>query len=152
MSNNPQIDFRGRLAAAEASITSIDDTTAGHAGRSRGWTRKQILGHLIDSALNNHQRVVRAALDGSYEGPSYDQAGWVAMHGYTELPWHALLNHWREQNNLLARVVERVPEDRWSAPCRVGPEGVVTLAALVESYLAHMEHHVGQITSAQPAS
>jgi hypothetical protein len=94
---------------------------------------------------------VRAALEGSYEGPSYDGNGWVSIHGYAELPWAALVEHWRAQNDLLARVVERIPEDRWEAPCRVGPEGSMTLAALVKSYLAHLEHHVGQITSARRA-
>src|SRR4051812_22052131 len=56
------------------------------------WSRKEELGHLIDSASNNHLRFVRAALEPEYHGPSYDQNGSVAMHAYQELGWSDLLD------------------------------------------------------------
>jgi hypothetical protein len=45
--------------------------------RDGGWTRKQIVGHMLDSATNNRQRFVRAAIHGSFTGPDYAQDEWV---------------------------------------------------------------------------
>src|ERR1700737_2314333 len=75
------------------------------------WSRKEELGHLIDSALNNHVRFTRASLENEYSGPTYDQDGWVRAHGYHELPWLSLVDTWRQHNELLVRLVKRIPED-----------------------------------------
>ena len=60
----------------------MDESAANVPLRPSGWNAKQVLGHMIDSSLNNHQRFVRAALEEKYEGPTYEQQGWVEMHGY----------------------------------------------------------------------
>src|SRR5437762_2779965 len=86
MSHTNQAQFRERISSAYQLLRGVSEEGSQRPFREGGWSRKEILGHLIDSALNNHQRFVRAALDGSYNGPSYEQEGWVAMHG-TE-PWH----------------------------------------------------------------
>jgi hypothetical protein len=117
-----------------------------------GWSGKEVIGHLIDSALNNHQRFVRAALDGAYEGPSYDQNGWVDLHGYSELSWSDLLAHWNEQNELVCRVVERIDQNRMGALCRVGSDSPVTLEFLIVDYLRHLDHHASQIAALKNAS
>lgn len=137
--------FRERIISTYQLLLPVSEETAQRPFRQGGWSRKEILGHLIDSALNNHQRFVRASLDGIYEGPSYQQEGWVAMHGYHSMAWNVLLEHWRRQNELLCEVVERIPEARFSAQCRVGETAPVTLQFLVEDYLLHLRHHVQQI-------
>src|ERR1700683_1855187 len=96
------------------------------------WSRKEELGHLIDSAINNHVRFLRASLENQYAGPPYDQDGWVRAHGYHELPWLSLLDTWRMHNELLSRVVKRIPDDRLAAPCRIGSAAPVTLQFLIE--------------------
>jgi hypothetical protein len=45
------------------------------------WTRKQLLGHLIDSASNNYQRFVRLQQGNLVGFPGYDQEFWVAAAG-----------------------------------------------------------------------
>lgn len=140
-------NFREHIAIAYRYLVAVSEQSADLPFREGGWTRKEILGHLIDSALNNHQRFVRAALDGSYEGPSYQQEGWVKMHGYQSMEWQTLLQHWRLQNELLSAVVERIPENRFSAQCRVGGGDPVSLRFLIEDYLAHLDGHVEQIVS-----
>ncbi len=140
-----QASFRERIESVHQLLLNVSDGDSRRPLREGGWSRGEILGHLIDSALNNHQRFVRAALDGSYEGPSYQQEGWVAMHGYGSMPWHVLLKHWHLQNELLCEVVERIPEARSDALCRVGNDAPVTLRFLVEDYLNHLDHHVRQI-------
>src|SRR3954466_14553572 len=117
--------FGDHIHSAHRDLLDISDERSSTAVREGGWTRKEILGHLIDSALNNHQRFVRAALDGSYEGATYDQAAWVNIHGYHSMAWPALLEHWRLQNLLLGQVIQRVPENRLDAPCRVGENAPV---------------------------
>ena len=139
--------FRERIASTHQLLRNTSEEESQRPFRESGWSRKEILGHLIDSALNNHQRFVRAALDGAYEGPSYQQEGWVAMHGYKSMAWSLLVEHWHWQNELLCEVVERIPETRLDAPCRVGNDAPVSLRFLVEDYLNHLQHHIRQITN-----
>lgn len=136
------------VLAVEPRLRAVPDEDAGQEVRAGGWRRKEVLGHLIDSALNNHQRFVRAALEGAYEGPAYDQQGWVRMHGYHEWCWAELVDHWHAQNALLLRVVERLPADRLAAPCRVGGGEPITLGWLVDDYLRHLRHHLAQLLPA----
>jgi uncharacterized damage-inducible protein DinB len=148
MPNQLASAFRAGVSSARAKFQQIDETTAGAPLRPGGWTSKDTLGHLIDSALNNQQRFVRASLDGSYEGPTYQQQGWIDMHGYNGMLWSELLAHWQRQNDLLCAVVERIPEGKYGALCKVGTNAPVTLRLLVEDYLVHLHHHADQIAAA----
>jgi hypothetical protein len=143
----PMASFRDQIASVYHQLLQVSEHQARHPVREAGWSRKQILGHLIDSALNNHQRFVRAALDGSYVGPSYQQEGWVSIHGYGSMQWDVLLRHWHSQNQLLCEVVERIPETRLDAQCKVGDDAPVSLSFLIQDYLAHLHHHIRQITA-----
>jgi hypothetical protein len=119
--------------------------------RERGagtWLKKEILGHLIDSAANNHQRFVRARLASPYVGPGYDQPGWVAVHRYRERPWHELVELWAALNRHLAVVIESVPADRLHTPCTVGGQAPVSLEWLMNDYHSHLKHHLEQIEGA----
>jgi hypothetical protein len=116
-----------------------------HPGGPESWSPKQELGHLIDSAANNHQRFVRAALDGEYEGPGYAQNAWVAIHGYQSIPWDRLVSFWFGYNTLLAAVIENIPEESLSADCAVGGGDAVTLRFLIEDYVKHMQHHLDHL-------
>jgi uncharacterized damage-inducible protein DinB len=141
--------FRNSISAAQAKLAQVTEEAACGTLRPGGWSCKQIIGHLIDSALNNHQRFVRASLEASYEGPSYEQKGWVDMHGYSEMPWKELLAHWQRQNELLCSVVDRIPEDKYAVTCKIGDYAPATLRFVVEDYLTHLHEHVTQIAQAQ---
>lgn len=109
------------------------------------WSRKQILGHLIDSALNNVHRFVRAPLEDELVFPDYDQPGWVAAGGYQDRPWPALVRFWADLNSHLSDVIQRIPPDRLDTPCRLGRNEPLTLEFLVRDYMRHMRHHLKQI-------
>ena len=109
------------------------------------WVRKEILGHLIDSAFNNHQRFVRAQLATSYVGPGYEQQAWVTVNGYRERPWRELVDLWVAANRHLAAVIARVPEAKLQTPCRIGDDEPETLEFVMKDYLRHMKHHLEQI-------
>jgi uncharacterized damage-inducible protein DinB len=146
------VEFQRRIDAAAVRLQTVTEAESNASLRDGGWSRKEILGHLIDSALNNHQRFVRAALHGYYEGASYEQKGWVGIHGYRDLSWVALVNQWRTQNELLARVVANIPESSLEASCEIGRDPAVTLSFLILDYLNHMESHVEQIAGGDRSS
>jgi len=109
------------------------------------WSAKEELGHLIDSASNNHMRFVRATLDGEFRGPGYAQDDWVRLHGYSDLPWEAIVNIWFQSNALLLALVDRIPNGRLEALCFIGDGPAVTLRFVIEDYVLHMQHHVDQL-------
>jgi hypothetical protein len=137
--------FRNDLDAIGKALHSVRADKADKPWREGGWTRKEILGHLLDSAANNRQRFVRAFIDGSYTGPKYAQDAWVAAHGYAELPWNTLLEWWQVEHAILANIVDRIPEAQMNALCTVGDDAPVTLQFLIEDYVAHQNWHLKQI-------
>ena len=110
-----------------------------------GWSRKQVMGHLIDSASNNHQRFVRASLADSLDFPGYDQNGCARVQSPEEADWSLLVALWANYNRYLAHVIAHLPLAKLEVPCRIGQNEPVTLKFLAEDYLAHMVHHLRQI-------
>jgi hypothetical protein len=143
--------FREEINALRDTLAAVPPALANVPWRAGGWNRKQIVGHLLDSAANNRQRFVRAALDGSYTGPSYAQEGWVDAHGYSDLPWTTLVHWWNVEHDILLAVVERIPEPRMSAPCTVGADAPSTLQFLIEDYVRHQQWHFRQLQATAPA-
>jgi hypothetical protein len=131
----------------ETELPHLRGVTESDAGMKTGgvWSGKEELGHLIDSASNNHLRFVRAALEAEFHGPSYDQNGSVKLHGYQELNWSDLVDFWQQYNTLLTRVIARIPEDKLHTPCRIGDGPPLTLQFVIEDYVAHMQHHLDHI-------
>jgi uncharacterized damage-inducible protein DinB len=111
------------------------------------WSKKEILGHLLDSASNNHQRFVRAQLGPELCFPNYEQEAWVRQQAYGEMNWKQLVELWRLYNLLLAHVLERVSKELLSTPCKIGTRQAVPLASLVTDYLNHLSHHLGQMVT-----
>jgi hypothetical protein len=90
---------------------------------------------------------VRAAIDGQYARPKYAQDAWVAAHGYGDESWETLLRWWQAEHEILAAVVERIPEERLEAMCVVGDDAPVTLRFLIEDYLNHQRGHFTQLAA-----
>jgi hypothetical protein len=109
------------------------------------WSPKQELGHLIDSAANNHIRFVRGALEPEYRGSGYAQNEWVDIHGYQDMPWSAIIDVWSHYNALLVRLVARIPEASMNRNCFIGSSEPVTLAFLIGDYILHMRHHTDHL-------
>jgi hypothetical protein len=131
--------------AAEPRLRAIGDLESCSPVLKGGWSRKQVLGHLIDSASNNHQRFVRAVLQESLEFPAYDQEGNVRVQAPQEADWALLVTLWAAYNRYLAHVVSRLPDSKLDTVCRIGSGKPVTLRFIAEDYLTHLLHHLGQI-------
>lgn len=114
------------------------------------WSKKEIIGHLIDSASNNHQRFVRAQETPGVSSPFYTQDFWVERQNYQNEPWKTLVALWTTYNTHLAHVIARVPADCENNLCTVGDNQPATLKWLAEDYVKHAEHHLKQIFGARP--
>lgn len=130
----------------ETSLPNLRAVAEPDQGADGDWTPKQELGHLIDSASNNHMRFVRAALDGHYHGPTYAQEPWVNLHGYADMPWTELVEFWAAYNRLLVRLIANIPESALTGLCTVGDHPPMSLGELIEDYMVHMQHHLDSIT------
>jgi hypothetical protein len=136
------------VEAAEAKLSMISELEASKPALPGGWSRKQVLGHLIDSASNNHQRFVRAALQPSLDFPAYDQNGNVRLQAPQEADWQLLVSLWSAYNQYLAHIIARLPVAKLETDCRIGSGEPVTLAFLADDYLTHLLHHLEQIGAA----
>jgi hypothetical protein len=143
--------FRVDLDDLHRTLVSVPAGLADVPWREGGWTRKQIVGHLLDSATNNRQRFVRAATEGKYKGPKYAQDAWVAAHGYAEQPWDTLLGWWEAEHEILMAIVDNIAEDRLEASCVVGGDAAVTLQFLIEDYVSHQRWHLKQMVEGAAA-
>jgi hypothetical protein len=126
-------------------LKAVTERDASRKPVAGAWSQKEELGHLIDSATNNHVRFVRASLEPEFRGPGYEQDGWVNAHRYNEMPWADLIDFWKNYNLLLARLVEHLPENLMGRKCIVGESQPVTLEFLIEDYVLHMQHHLDHI-------
>jgi hypothetical protein len=128
------------LAAAQLPrLTATATRTNGH------WSRKEILGHLIDSAANNHQRFVRGQLDRELISPGYAQNEWVERERFNDREWPDLVQLWLAYNRHLLHVMSHAAPDRLGTTVRVGSDDPVTLEFVMIDYVRHMKHHLEQL-------
>jgi hypothetical protein len=145
MPHDLSLFFRQTIERELPNLRGLTDESAARTdGRPGSWSRKEELGHLIDSATNNHVRFMLASLDGEFRGPGYTQDKWVAAHGYGDLEWRELVELWYQYNALLAHLVERIPEEHMDNRCVIG-QSVATLRFVIEDYVLHMQHHLDHV-------
>ncbi len=109
------------------------------------WSRKEILGHLIDSASNNHQRFVRMQYMENLAFPGYEQDQWVNLQNHQNLPVSELLNLWYFYNLHLCNVVANIHYDSLYLSCTINNGMPISLHDLILDYISHLKHHVDQI-------
>jgi hypothetical protein len=133
---------------AEPRLRAISAQESAKPVLNGGWSRKQVMGHLIDSASNNHQRFVRASLQPFLDFPAYDQEGNVRVEAPQEADWALLISLWAAYNRYLAHIIARLPAAKLETVCRIGSGKPVTLGFIAEDYLTHLQHHLLQIGAA----
>ena len=138
-------DWRKTVEESFAAMTKISQAKSEIERANQKWSRKEIIGHLIDSAANNHQRFVRVQLQNNLSLPGYEQKNWVDCQGYREESWRSLLELWRSYNLHLIRVTGRIPADKLQNICRIETNDPVTLEFLVTDYVIHLKCHLEQI-------
>ncbi|XZE56621.1 DinB family protein [Planctomycetaceae bacterium SH139] len=109
------------------------------------WSISEVVGHLVDSACNNHQRFVRAQHFSELVFPKYEQNEWIAAANYQKANWGSLVELWYHYNRLIATLIRNIQESSLSTPCTITPYETRTLGYLVTDYLDHMKHHLAKI-------
>ena len=134
----------GILTNASASLISISAEDAAYQSASGKWSKKQELGHLVDSACNNHQRIVRAQIEHEPSLADYDGDRWVTLHDYQGMKWEQIIERWHMMNEQLVRAASAISPQ--SAGRRLTVAGKsMTLGFLVKDYVDHMLHHLRHI-------
>ena len=149
-------ELRRLVDAYGARLAGLDDSVVHRRPGHEKWSVAEIIGHLVDSASNNHQRFVRGRWQDDLTFPGYDQDVWVASQRYQDAEWHTLVELWRTFNLHLAHVMERMPaEVRKKQYIRHNLDQVgfrpmmagtpATLDWFMEDYVEHLKHHLKQI-------
>ena len=151
-----EADLREAVASVTPRLLALSDADAGRHPAPGKWSPKEVIGHLIDSASNNHQRFVRAGFTEDLVFPGYQQEKWVEAQRYASAPWAELVGLWNDFNLHLARVIEATPapvrqkprarhnlhELAWKA---VPQDQPATLEYFMRDYVDHLRHHIAQI-------
>ena len=135
------------IELARPRLMELSDQQASAKPYPEKWSIKQILGHLVDSAGNNHQRIVRMQEVADIGTFRYSQTHWVECQHYQTEPWADLVNTWYFANRHLSHVIEHIDQDSLSHVCDVGHPELATLQVIVKEYVRHVRHHVDQIFS-----
>lgn len=123
----------------------LGDANAAYKSAPNRWSKKEVLGHLIDSATNNIRRFVEAQFKPRpYLVQPYDQDQCVAVNQYQSLPVSELLSLWTALNRHVVTIMERQDAQSLALPVQVNT-AQYTLAWLLTDYVDHLEHHVRQI-------
>ena len=150
------MELREAIDRATPLLKQMSDEESRRPPRPGKWCPREIIGHLIDSASNNHQRFVRAQFKDDLVFDGYEQDAWVSLQRYSEAPWNELIELWRNFNLHIARVMQAAPKDErlrkrarhnldklaWKPIPRDEP---ATLDYFMSDYVAHLKHHLRQI-------
>lgn len=149
-------NLRETILAGFERLLSVSEKDAQLRPDAGKWSVQEIIGHLIDSAANNHARFVKAQQTDDLIFEGYDQEAWVENQNYTGANWHDLLILWRQYNLHLDFLIRQIPEKvltkerakhnldsiAWKT---IPSDQPATLAYFINDYIGHLKHHLGQI-------
>lgn len=156
-------DFRRTIETAAERLLSMSEKESEAARAVGKWSPKEVIGHLIDSAANNHQRFVRAQFKDDLVFPGYEQNEWVSVQRYKEESWPLLVQLWKTYNLHLLHVMASVPEEilraertehnldkiAWQT---VSTDEPTTLEYLMRDYIAHLKNHLKAVINEEEKS
>lgn len=161
MSNPDSFDqflagFRETVLSATARLKTIAAEDSVRKSSEDEWAPIEILGHLIDSAANNHQRFVRAQFTDDMLFQGYEQNNWVNSQKYLQASWTDLIQLWSSYNLHLHHVASVMPKEILTKSRDkhnldeisfngVSPSEPSTMEYFIRDYVDHLRHHLDQI-------
>ncbi len=127
-------------------LMNIDEATFSIKPARDKWSKKEIIGHLIDSATNNHQRFVRGQFE-DVPKIAYDQDKWAKYSFHQQIESRQLITFWTVYNRQLINLSRNISAENWNRKCETGNEKRYTLEFLLIDYVEHLEHHLGQVVT-----
>jgi uncharacterized damage-inducible protein DinB len=151
--NNFSRQLRETVESAAPRLLALSDGQVAIRPGDGSWSAKEVLGHLVDSAANNHRRLIGAQFHDDLVYPEYDQEQWVEVQNYRNASWTDLIALWKTYNLHLAHIADGLSEARLRRPRhphsldRIGWKAAdpVTLEDLLGHYLDHLQGHLRQI-------
>jgi hypothetical protein len=148
-------DFRQTIEEAAARLLLVTEEESRIPVTEGKWSAKEIIGHLIDSASNNHQRFVRAQFQDDLVFARYEQDRWVQAQQYNRESWPLLVQLWKSFNLHLIHLMAQIPEEVRLMPHarhnlhqvawkRIGEDEPATLDYFMRDYIEHLKHHLRQ--------
>jgi len=150
------MELREAVERVTPLLQQMSEDESRRSPRPGKWCPREIIGHLIDSASNNHQRFVRAQFKDDLVFDGYEQDAWVSLQRYADAPWNELIDLWRNFNLHIARIMQVAPNDeRLRKRARhnldelaskpVPRDEAASLDYFMSDYVAHLKHHLAQI-------
>ena len=134
--------LRALIIRLPARLVALPSEKVEHKPAPEAWSGKEELGHLLDSAANNYQRIVRAQIEEHPAMPNYDGEAWVALQRYQERDWKMLMDLWQALNRQLLAAAESATPAAWSRKLTIGDSAPLTLQFVFDDYVDHMLHHL----------
>jgi len=144
------------LESTDKKLKTINEQQSAKKSSPDKWSSKQILGHLIDSSVNNMIRFVNAQFKDDLVFSGYDQNKWVEAQNYKTAEWNSLIDLWKMNNLQIVRLIESIPNDILKKSTKnhnydqiawkeLSKNESATLEYLIDDYIGHMKHHLRQI-------
>jgi len=113
------------------------------------WSRKEIIGHLIDSAQSNMRRFIVAQYE---ENPliRYNQDKWVSINNYQHQPLQNIIQLWYLINKQISGVLKNTSLEMAQRTCNAGT--IHTIEWLATDYIKHLQHHIHQVLNLDPVA
>lgn len=125
-------------------LNEIDEESFNYKPSPVKWSKKEILGHLIDSAANNHQRFIRAQFE-NIPVIWYDQNEWVEKSNYENIERRLLIEFWCLYNKYLIHIIKSIRTENLTKLCKMKDGAELTIEFLIFDYVEHLEHHLKQL-------
>ncbi len=142
MSNRITQDQINRVSSYFEAITQLDNSPEGK------WNAKEIIGHLIDSGINNLYRYHRILINNESQLSGYSQDELVSFQSFSQWDHQSLVNTWKSINQLILNFVEQIPDSKLTTQVNIGGDSF-TLEEMFLDYTQHIDHHLKQVEALQ---
>ncbi len=137
--------FAAVLAAGREHLAALSPGQASSRTKPNAWSKKEELGHLVDSAVNNYARIIRVQREDAPALPGYEQDAWVERQGYDQREWRQVIALWSALNDHMLAAARRIPAPALARACTIAGGTPITLGFVIEDYVDHMVHHLQHI-------